>query len=91
MSRDLSEVIGRVVPAPENHLSPELLDKARKARRRRPGQEPQQRRTEIEPDLLTLQRHAQCLTPGLRQTAIIVQKHNTNSIVISEFNTQFSC
>jgi sulfane dehydrogenase subunit SoxC len=33
VSRDLSEVIGRVLPAPENHLSPELLEKARTARR----------------------------------------------------------
>ena len=33
MSENLREVIGRVLPAPENHLSPELLDKARKARR----------------------------------------------------------
>ncbi|WP_180683752.1 sulfite dehydrogenase [Tepidicella baoligensis] len=33
MSRDLSEVIGRVLPAPENHLSPERLEQARKARR----------------------------------------------------------
>ena len=33
MSKDLSEVIGRVVPAPENHLSADMLEKARKARR----------------------------------------------------------
>lgn len=34
MSKDLSEVIGRVLPAPENFLSPEQLEDARKARRR---------------------------------------------------------
>ena len=33
MSKDLSEVIGRVLPAPENNLSPEKLEVARKARR----------------------------------------------------------
>ena len=33
MSKDLSEVIGRVIPAPENFLSPEKLEQARKARR----------------------------------------------------------
>ena len=33
MSRDLSDVIGRVLPAPENHLSAEHLEQARKARR----------------------------------------------------------
>ena len=33
MSKDLSEVIGRVIPAPENHLSGEQLEVARKARR----------------------------------------------------------
>jgi sulfane dehydrogenase subunit SoxC len=33
VSDNLREVIGRVQPAPENHLSPELLEKARKARR----------------------------------------------------------
>ncbi|MDP4622875.1 MAG: sulfite dehydrogenase [Hydrogenophaga sp.] len=33
MSKDLSEVIGRVVPAPENFLSAEKLEAARKARR----------------------------------------------------------
>ncbi|MDD3783973.1 MAG: sulfite dehydrogenase [Hydrogenophaga sp.] len=34
MSKDLSDVIGRVLPAPENHLSAEQLEQARKARRR---------------------------------------------------------
>ena len=34
MSKDLSDVIGRVLPAPENFLSPEKLEDARKARRR---------------------------------------------------------
>ena len=33
MSKDLSQVIGRVLPAPENHLSPDLMEQARKARR----------------------------------------------------------
>ena len=33
MSKDLSEVIGRILPAPENNLSPEKLEVARKARR----------------------------------------------------------
>ena len=33
MSKDLSEVIGRVLPAPENHLSAEKMEQARKARR----------------------------------------------------------
>ena len=33
MSDNLRDVIGRVLPAPENHLSPELMEKARKARR----------------------------------------------------------
>ncbi|MGQ9725079.1 MAG: sulfite dehydrogenase [Tepidimonas sp.] len=33
MSENLREVIGRILPAPENHLSPELLERARKARR----------------------------------------------------------
>jgi sulfane dehydrogenase subunit SoxC len=33
VSKDLSEVIGRVLPAPENHLSTELMETARKARR----------------------------------------------------------
>ena len=33
MSKDLSEVIGRVLPAPENHLSAEKMEEARKARR----------------------------------------------------------
>lgn len=33
MSKDLSDVIGRVLPAPENHLSTEKLEQARKARR----------------------------------------------------------
>ena len=33
MSKDLSDVIGRVLPAPENFLSPEKLEQARKARR----------------------------------------------------------
>ena len=33
MSKDLSEVIGRVLPAPENHLSADKLEAARKARR----------------------------------------------------------
>ena len=33
MSEDLSPVIGRVLPAPENHLSAEKLEQARKARR----------------------------------------------------------
>ncbi|MDP3131550.1 MAG: sulfite dehydrogenase, partial [Burkholderiaceae bacterium] len=33
MSKDLSEVIGRVLPAPENHLSADTLELARKARR----------------------------------------------------------
>ena len=32
MSKDLSEVIGRILPAPENNLSPEKLEVARKAR-----------------------------------------------------------
>ena len=34
VSKDLSDVIGRVLPAPENHLSAEQLEQARKARRR---------------------------------------------------------
>ena len=34
MSKDLSEIIGRVVPAPENFLSAEQLESARKARRK---------------------------------------------------------
>jgi hypothetical protein len=34
VSKDLSEVIGRVVPAPENFLSAEQLEGARKARRK---------------------------------------------------------
>ena len=34
MSKDLSDVIGRVLPAPENFLSPDQLEQARKARRR---------------------------------------------------------
>ena len=34
MSKDLSDVIGRVLPAPENFLSPDKLETARKARRR---------------------------------------------------------
>ena len=33
MSKDLSDVIGRVLPAPENHLSADKLEQARKARR----------------------------------------------------------
>ena len=33
VSKDLSDVIGRVLPAPENHLSTEKLEQARKARR----------------------------------------------------------
>jgi sulfane dehydrogenase subunit SoxC len=33
VSKDLSQVIGRVAAAPENHLSPELMEQARKARR----------------------------------------------------------
>jgi len=33
VSKDLSEVIGRVLPAPENHLSAEKMEEARKARR----------------------------------------------------------
>ncbi len=33
MSKELSDVIGRVLPAPENHLSAEKLEQARKARR----------------------------------------------------------
>ncbi|TSE26168.1 Sulfoxide reductase catalytic subunit YedY [Tepidimonas sediminis] len=33
MSDNLRDVIGRVLPAPENHLSSELMEKARKARR----------------------------------------------------------
>ena len=33
MSKDLSDVIGRVLPAPENFLAPEKLEQARKARR----------------------------------------------------------
>jgi len=33
VSKDLSDVIGRVLPAPENFLSPEKLEQARKARR----------------------------------------------------------
>jgi sulfane dehydrogenase subunit SoxC len=33
VSKDLSEVIGRILPAPENNLSPEKLEVARKARR----------------------------------------------------------
>ena len=34
MSKDLNDVIGRVLPAPENFLSAEKLEQARKARRR---------------------------------------------------------
>ena len=33
MSKDLSDVIGRVLPAPENFLSADQLEQARKARR----------------------------------------------------------
>jgi sulfane dehydrogenase subunit SoxC len=33
VSKDLSDVIGRVLPAPENHLSAEKMEQARKARR----------------------------------------------------------
>ncbi|MEN9843924.1 MAG: hypothetical protein RLZZ612_1753, partial [Pseudomonadota bacterium] len=33
MSKDLKDMIGRVLPAPENHLSAEQLEQARKARR----------------------------------------------------------